>query len=148
MVSDLVEATPKLSADCFLATKLRPPDEALGRVGEVRSAVQEWGERGRANRFLENIFLKKALISIYSVSRLGFGGSRPLEAPHCHFVDLMFKCLKETVCLISTYWDLMLHSLHRHAILFLLKNPLNISIFQLFFDFYREPLEKKSFYCY
>lgn len=33
MVSDLVEATPKLSADCFLAMKLRPPDEALGRVG-------------------------------------------------------------------------------------------------------------------
>lgn len=44
MVSDLVEATPKLSADCFLAMKLRPPDEALGRVGEARSAVQEWGE--------------------------------------------------------------------------------------------------------
>ena len=53
------------------------------------------GVRGKANRFLEDIFLKKALISIYSVSRLGFGGSRPLEAPHCHFVDLMFKYLKE-----------------------------------------------------
>lgn len=124
MVSDLVAATPKPSADCFLAVKPRPPDEALGRVGEARSAVQEWGESGRANRFLEDIFLKKALISIHGVSRLGFGRSGPLEALHCHFVDLMFKCLKETVCLISTYRDLMPHSLHRHAILFLLKNPL------------------------
>lgn len=51
----------------------------------------------------------------------------------------MFKYLKETVCLISTYWDLMLHSLHRHAILFLLKNPLNISIFQLFSGFIENP---------
>lgn len=100
------------------------------------------GVRGKANRFLEDIFLKKALISIYSVSRLGFGGSRPLEAPHCHFVDLMFKYLKETVCLISTYWNLMLHSLHRHAILFLLKNPLNISIFQLFSGFIENPWKK------
>lgn len=40
---------------------------------------------------------KKTLISVHNVSGLGFGGSRPLEAPHCHLFDLMFKCLKLSV---------------------------------------------------
>lgn len=59
MVSDLVEATPKLSADCFLAMKLRPPDEALGRVGEARSAVQEWGEGEGPTGFWKTFFSRR-----------------------------------------------------------------------------------------
>ena len=55
-MSDPVEATPKRSADCFLDVKPRPPDDALGRVGEARSAVGEWDEGGRGNMFLEDVF--------------------------------------------------------------------------------------------
>lgn len=95
-MSDLVEATPKRSADCFLDVKPRPPDDALGRVGEARSAVGEWVEGGKGQHVFGRL-LPRRLISVHNVSGLGFGGSRPLEAPHCHLFDLMFKCLKLSV---------------------------------------------------
>lgn len=147
-MSDLVEATSKQSDDCFLDLKLGPSDYALGRVGEARSAVEEWdwGEGAVCfGRRLRRLFPPR-LWSQHTIC-LGFGGSRPLEAPHSHLFDLMVTCLKETVHihLINTCWYLMLHSPHKHAILFLWKNPLNIFIFQLFLAFIENLGGKKIF---
>lgn len=66
-MSGLVEATPKQSADCFLDVKPRPPDDALGRVGEARSAVGEWVEAGRGNMFLEDFFQEDSDLSTQCV---------------------------------------------------------------------------------
>lgn len=44
LVSDLVEATPKWSNHCLLDMKPEPPEDALARVAEARSAVRGWNK--------------------------------------------------------------------------------------------------------